>query len=97
MGFFYTELIIKNSPFSLTTSRLYDELNDNLDNGILFIIENIERTPRGRRKTFVVCATCRSYNPFFKHADHGDHITICMNLNGKKQRLRLNVTLPDHS
>jgi hypothetical protein len=95
MAYFYTELVVNNAPFSLTTDQVYNKLNYDLDNGILCVIENIERTPCGRRKTFVVCATCRIHNPIFKTADIRDRITVHLIHNGKKERLRFNVTIPE--
>lgn len=97
MAFFYTELFIKNSPFTLTTAQLYDVLNDKLDNGILLIVENIELTPRGRRKTFTIRATCKIHNPIFKTVDVGDHLILYLVHNGKKQKLKMTFTIPDHS
>ena len=93
MSYFYTELIAESVPIDITTQQIYDSLNDELDNGILTISEEIQTTPRGKRKNFTISANCRRHNPLFNKMDVRERLIIYINQNGKNKRLRFNVVI----
>ena len=93
MSYFYTELIAESVPIDITTQQIYDSLNDQLDNGILTVSEEIQNTPRGKRKNFTISASCRRHNPLFNKMDIRERIIIYIDQNGKNKRVRFNVVI----
>ncbi len=93
MSYFYTELIAESAPVDITTQQIYNSLNNDLDNGILTISEEIQNTPRGKRKIFTVCAECKRHNPLFNKMDVRERLIIHIDQHGKNKRLRFNVVI----
>jgi hypothetical protein len=93
MSWVNIELFTEAVPLTITTQQIYDSINESLDNGILTISEEIQNTPRGKHKIFIIFANCRAHNPLFKKMDVRERVIMYIDQTNQIKRIKFNVVI----
>lgn len=89
MSYYDAIIEIPFAPAGVTTTDIYNLLDDELDNGICEIIEDTVITRHGKHKKFIIEATCHRHTQMMNESREDGLVRRCIQYKNKEARLRL--------